>query len=52
MESKTEMLRLSDVRRTWMIRPARVAVAEPEPGGSAAGDSSDEDAKGDGDSED
>ena len=35
-----------------IIRPARVAVAEPEPGGSAAGDSSDEDAKGDGDSED
>ena len=35
-----------------IIRPARVAVAEPEPGGSAAADSSDEDAKGDGDSED
>jgi molecular chaperone GrpE len=35
-----------------IIRPARVAVAEPEPGGSAVGDSSDEDAKGDGDSED
>ncbi|QMU79805.1 nucleotide exchange factor GrpE [Streptacidiphilus sp. PB12-B1b] len=35
-----------------IIRPARVAVAEPEPGGSAAGESSDEDAKGDGDSED
>ena len=35
-----------------IIRPARVAVAEPEPGGSAAAESSAEDAKGDGDSED
>jgi molecular chaperone GrpE len=35
-----------------IIRPARVAVAEPEPGGSSASEVSGEDAKGDGDSED